>query len=84
MCEGAPCLCSSGEGRWGDNHMRLPRWGSVVKNPANAGGVRDAGLIPALGRSAGGEKGFLLDKPHEREPGGPGSMGLQSWTRLSL
>ena len=33
----------------------------VVKNPpANAGDVRDAGLIPGLGRSPGGRNGNLL------------------------
>ena len=36
----------------------------VVKNlPANAGGVRDAGLIPGLGRSLGGEHGNPLQYP---------------------
>ena len=33
----------------------------VVKNlPANAGGIRDAGLIPGSGRSHGGGNGNLL------------------------
>ena len=33
----------------------------MVKNPpANAGGIRDAGLIPELGRSPGGEHGQPL------------------------
>ena len=33
----------------------------VVKNlPANAGGMRDAGLIPGLGRSPGAGHGNLL------------------------
>ena len=33
----------------------------VVKNPpANAGDIRDAGLIPGLGRSPGGGHGNLL------------------------
>ena len=33
----------------------------VVKNPpANAGDMRDAGLIPGLGRSPGGEHGNPL------------------------
>ena len=41
------------------------RWASqvalVVKNaPANAGDMRDAGLIPGLGRSPGGEHGNPL------------------------
>ena len=33
----------------------------VVKNPpANAGGIRDIGLIPGLGRSPGGGRGNPL------------------------
>ena len=42
----------------------------MVKNPtANAGGSRDAGLIPGLGRSLGGEHGSplqcsCLESPH--------------------
>jgi len=42
----------------------------VVKNPpANAGEVRDAGLIPGLGRSPAGRHGnplqyFCLENPH--------------------
>ena len=36
----------------------------VVKNlPANAGGVRDAGLIPGLGRPPGGARGNPLQYP---------------------
>ena len=36
----------------------------VVKNlPANTGDVRDAGLIPGLGRSPGGEHGNPLQYP---------------------
>ena len=44
----------------------------VVKNPpANAGDIRDAGLIPGLGRSPGGGHGnptlvFLLGEPMDR------------------
>ena len=44
----------------------------VVKNlPANAGNVRDAGLIPGLGRSSGGRRGHplqysCLENPMER------------------
>ena len=45
--------------------MYPPLWGfpggSVVKNPpANAGDIRDAGLIPGLGRSPGGGNGNPL------------------------
>ena len=44
----------------------------VVKNPpANAGDIRDAGLIPGLGRSPGGEHGnplqySCLENPRDR------------------
>ena len=48
----------------------------MVKNPpANAGDVRDAGLIPGLGRSPGGGHGnplqnSRLGNPRTEEPGG--------------
>ena len=44
----------------------------VVKNPpANAGDIRDVGLIPGLGRFPGGEHGnplqyFCLENPMDR------------------
>ena len=44
----------------------------VVKNlPANAGDIRDAGSIPGLGRSPGGEHGnplqySRLENPHRQ------------------
>ena len=44
----------------------------VVKTPpANAGGIRDAGLIPGSGRSPGGAHGYplqysCLESPMER------------------
>ena len=47
--------------------------GALVKNmPANAGGARDAGLIPGLGRSAGVGNGSPLqyscqENPKDRE-----------------
>ena len=54
----------------------MKEWASqvapVVKNlPANAGDVRDAGLIPGLGRSAGGGHGnplqySCLENPRDR------------------
>ena len=55
----------------------------VIKNPpANAGDVRDVGLIPGLGRSL--EKGTATHSrilgwriPWIEEPGGLQSMGLQ-------
>ena len=41
----------------------------VVKNPpANAGGIRDTGLIPGLGRSPGGENGNPLQYPCLENP----------------
>ena len=58
----------------------------VVKNPpANAGDVRDAGLIPRSGRSPGGGKGNLSSIVVWRilwteEPGGLWSVGSQSDT----
>ena len=48
----------------------------MVKNPpANAGDIRDAGLIPGSGRSAGGGHGHplqysCLGNPMEEEPNG--------------
>ena len=55
----------------------------MVKNPpANAGDVRDVGLIPGFGRSAGGGHGnplqyFFPENPLDEEPGGLQSIGLQ-------
>ena len=43
--------------KFGGSYARLPapQVALVVKNrPANAGDIRDAGLIPGLGRSPGG------------------------------
>ena len=45
----------------------------VIKNPpANAGDIRDSGLIPGLGRSPGGGQGIplqysCLENPMDRE-----------------
>ena len=55
----------------------------MVKNsPANAGDIRDMGLIPGLGRSPG--EGMATHSsilawriPWTEEPGGLQSMGLQ-------
>ena len=55
----------------------------VVKNlPANAGDIRDVGLIPGLGRFSGAEHSNLLDIlawriPWTQEPGWQQSMGSQ-------
>ena len=55
----------------------------VVKNsPANAGDVRDVGLIPGSGRSSGGGQGNLLSIlawriPQTEKPGGLQSIGFQ-------
>ena len=57
--------------------------GAKVKNPpANAGDIRDVGLIPGLGRSL--EKGMATHSsilvwriPWTEEPGGLQSMGSQ-------
>ena len=52
----------------------------VIKNlPANAGNIRDAGLIPGLGRSPGGGIGYPLQYScleRQEEPGGLQSIGL--------
>ena len=53
----------------------------MVKNPpANAGDVRDVGLIPGLGRFPRREHGnplqcSCLENPRDGEPGGLPSMG---------
>ena len=52
----------------------------VVKNPANAGDVRNAGLIPELGRPPGGEHSNPLQYScleDSEEPGGLQSVGSQ-------
>ena len=55
----------------------------MVKNPpTNAGDVRDAGLIPGLGRSPGGGHGHPSSMlawriPETEEPGGLPSMASQ-------
>ena len=55
----------------------------MAKNsPANAGDIRDVGLIPGSGRSPGGGHGdplqySCLENPTKEEPGGLQSMGSQ-------
>ena len=48
--------------------------------PANAGDIREVGLIPGLGRSPGGGHGTPLQYScleNPKEPGGLQFMGLQ-------
>ena len=61
----------------------------MVKNlPANAGGIRDAGLIPGWGRSPGGGHGdplqySCLENPMDRGARGAAVHGItKSWTLL--
>ena len=61
----------------------------MVKNlPANAGDIRDVGLIPGSGRSPGEENGnplqcSCLDNPMDRGPWRAIDHGVkQSWTQL--
>ena len=51
----------------------------VVKNlPANAGDIRDEGLIPGLGRSPGNPLQYsCLENPWIEEPGRLQSIGSQ-------
>ena len=54
----------------------------VVKNvPANAGDVRDAGLIPGLGRSPGGGHGNPLQYSCLKNPHGQRSLAGSPWGR---
>ena len=55
---------------------RLPRWRSVKNLAANAGDIREAGLIPGLGRPHGGGHGnplqcSCLENPTDRGAYGP-------------
>ena len=78
MCaRGLPACVHPGKVVVGDNHMGLPRWGSVVKNPANAVGIRDMGLIPASGRSAGRKKDSCLRNPTGGSLAGQGPWGCK-------
>ena len=59
----------------------LPRWLSSKEFACNAGATGDAGSIPGLGRSPGGEHGptpvFLPEESQRKEPDGLWSIGLQ-------
>ena len=64
--------------------MGAPHVALVVKNPpANAGDIRDVGLIPGSGRSPGGGHGyplqyFCLENPHgQRSLAGYSPQGLK-------
>ena len=63
--------------------IRASQVALVVRNlPANAGDLRDAGLIPGLGRAPGGGHGthsriLAWRIPYTEEPGGLQSMGSQ-------
>ena len=70
-------LSDSGAGAWRAN---CPNWSVsaakrasqgvlVVKNlPANAGDIREVGLIPGLGRSPGGGHGYPLQYSYLENP----------------
>ena len=68
-------------------NMYVSKWASwvalVVRNPpANAGNIRDTGLIPRSGRSPGGGHGnplqySCLENPMDRNLKGLQSIGLQ-------
>ena len=53
--------------------MGLPGGTNVKNPPANAGNIRDMGLIPGLGRSPGGEDGNLLQYSCLENPMGRGA-----------
>ena len=63
--------------------VRASQVALLVKNlPANAGDIRDMGLIPGLGRAPGGghatQSRILAWRiPYTEEPGGLQSMGSQ-------
>ena len=58
----------------------------MVKSPsANAGDIRDMGMIPGSGRPPGGGEGnppqySCLENPWTEQPSGLQSIGLQSGT----
>ena len=66
----------------------LPRWPVVKSLPANAGGGRDASLIPGLWRSSGGGNGnplwySCLENTMNRGAWwAPGHGVAKSWTQL--
>ena len=76
--------------RYGYRYIWSPEVVLVVKNPsANAGDIRNMGLIPGLGRCPGGGHGnplqcSCLDNPMKRGDWGAIVHGVtKSWTQLS-
>ena len=76
-----------------DRHVFRGKWGRMVKNlPANAGDIRDPGLIPRSGRSPGGGRAadssiLAWEIPWTEQPGKLQSMGSQrlgrDWSDLA-
>ena len=64
-----------------DYSSRASQVALVVKNlPANAGDIREAGLIPGLGRSPGGGHDNPIQSSCPENPQGQGSlMGYSPW-----
>ena len=84
LLEGTLWLLASGFGSPRLKGFLWP-WEFVgVKNsPANAGDLRDVGLIPGLGRSPGEGNDNLLENPMDRGAWHAAGLGVESWTRLS-
>ena len=81
-------LCAPKAGAWGLDPDLPSQVALVVKNPlANAGDIRDMGLIPGLERSPGGGHGnplwYCLENPMGREAWRAIVHRVtQSWARL--
>ena len=69
-------MCQS----WEDKHSGASQVALVVKNPpANAGDVRDKGLIPGLGRSPGAGHGNPLQYSCLENPMDEGLADYSPW-----
>ena len=68
------------------NFYRISQVALVVKNPpADAGNIRDAGLIPGSGRSPGGGHGNPLQYSCLENPHGQRRLaGYSPWGRTEL
>ena len=68
------------------NFYRISQVALVVKNPpADAGNIRDAGLIPGSGRSPGGGHGNPLQYSCLENPHGQRKLaGYSPWGRTEL